>query len=435
MREAPPWRPLLQGGEREQALHVVRSVAEALEAHARSSSLKVGLTGGAAGLTGGSAGLALFFAYLHRVEPSVRHEDVSERLLQASMEAVSSQPMSAALSSGFTGVAWVVEHLQNSGHEVEEDALLEIDEALLQLLETPPWSGTHDLISGLAGLGVYALERLPRPSAVQCLERVVARLAETAQTLPEGIAWWTQGPFLPAWRRARSSQPVCDLGVAHGVPGIMGVLAGAVSAGVSAEESRRLLRGAWDYLWAHRMPYPGARIPDAVAPDLTPRPTRSGWCYGDPGVSLVLHGVARTLGDSQREEAALALACEAAHRPLEETRVADAGLCHGSAGLAHIYNRLYQATGRSELAAAARQWLDHTLGLWQPGQGIGGYRVQNAREDGELFWDVSPGLLAGEAGTALALLAAASPVEPAWDRSLLMSLRPPERAQSSMTSR
>jgi hypothetical protein len=181
------------------------------------------------------------------------------------------------------------------------------------------------------------------------------------------------------------------------------------------------------------MPSPGARFPDAVAPGMEPRPTRSAWCYGDPGVALVLHGVARALGDPQGEEAALALACEAARRATEETRVVDAGLCHGSAGLAHIYNRLYQATGRSELAAAARQWLDHTLGLWQPGQGIGGYRVQNAREDGELFWDVSPGLLAGEAGVALALLAAASSVEPAWDRTLLMSLRPRHLLQARST--
>ena len=50
--------------------------------------------------------------------------------------------------------------------------------------------------------------------------------------------------------------------------------------------------------------------------------------------------------------------------------------------------------------------------------------------DGAPTWVDDAGLLTGAAGIALALLAAATPVEPAWDRMLLTSI-PPRRAGSA----
>jgi hypothetical protein len=39
-------------------------------------------------------------------------------------------------------------------------------------------------------------------------------------------------------------------------------------------------------------------------------------------------------------------------------------LCHGSAGLAHPFNRMYQMTADQTLADAARFWVERTLELW-----------------------------------------------------------------------
>jgi class I lanthipeptide synthase len=43
-----------------------------------------------------------------------------------------------------------------------------------------------------------------------------------------------------------------------------------------------------------------------------------------------------------------------------------------------------------------------------------------------MAWRGTPGLLTGAAGVGLALLAAATPVEPSWDRMLLVALPPGE---------
>jgi lantibiotic modifying enzyme len=113
---------------------------------------------------------------------------------------------------------------------------------------------------------------------------------------------------------------------------------------------------------------------------------------------------------------AVRLGLEAADRPLDRTGVTDAGLCHGAAGLAHLFNRLHQLTGVAAFAAAARTWIERTLDA-----------VTAALSDEEpastaprVAWNGS-GVLEGASGIALALLAASTGDEPLWDRMFLVS--------------
>jgi hypothetical protein len=121
---------------------------------------------------------------------------------------------------------------------------------------------------------------------------------------------------------------------------------------------------------------------------------------------------------------ALSIAWRASQRPPKQSGVVDAGLCHGAAGLGHLFNRMYQATGESWLAEAARSWFARALAMRRPGQGIGGYAAWLPGDDGALTWVADPSLLTGAAGIALALLAATTAVEPAWDRMLLVAIPP-----------
>jgi hypothetical protein len=85
---------------------------------------------------------------------------------------------------------------------------------------------------------------------------------------------------------------------------------------------------------------------------------------------------------------------------------------------------MYQATGDSGLAEAARFWFERALAMRQPGRGIGGYEAWAPAEDRDMTWVAEAGLLTGAAGIGLALLAATTPIEPAWDRMLLVAIPP-----------
>jgi lantibiotic biosynthesis protein len=301
-----------------------------------------------------------------------------------------------------------------------------VDDALLRLLSrVDRWPAPYDLVVGLTGLGVYALQRYPRPVAIECLRRVVELLHECAQHDEHGLYWWTPpAEILDQEDRKRYPSGRVDLGVAHGVAGPIALLGSICGAGVQQAMARPLLEGAISWLLAHSVATEADRtFPVWVAPGFQPSPARCAWCYGDPGIAAALLMAARGLGDASWEQAAVALARRAAERPASETGVVNASFCHGAAGLAHLYNRMYQATGDPKLGRAALYWLERTLDFYRLARDNGGSWVQGSWDPGqrELWTWTGTELVEGAAGVALVLLAAATSVEPTWDRMFLVS--------------
>jgi len=417
------WRPLLEGAIAEEAMEAAKGVAEAIGRRRRRR--RGPKRRQEPSLADGAAGIAVLYAYLGEAGLGGRYESASRRLLEEAGEAVGSVTMAPSLYGGFAGVAWATAHLQEQLFGSDKaDSTGSVDQALKRYVSRPGWWGAYDLVSGLVGFGVYALERLPAPAAIACLEGIVDRLEETAKRRADGIAWHTAPELLPLWQRERWPRGYYNLGLAHGVPGVIALLGGVCAAGVRRRKARKLLDGAVAWLLRQkRRSRAGSRFPGWIAPD-TPRETcRSAWCYGDPGVAAALLCAARSMGKPGWERKALKLAQRSAERPPEEAGVVDAGLCHGAAGLGHLFNRMYQATGDATLRQAARFWFERTLAMRKPGRGVGGFSALLANEDGTRDWDDDPGLLTGAAGVALALLAATTSIEPAWDRMLLLSTR------------
>jgi lantibiotic modifying enzyme len=410
------WQPIFAGQEAARATAAIDSNAGAL---AEWPSFPEDDPFGAS-LATGEAGLALFFSYLDRARPGARYADLAAERLERAIDRVAASFHRPGLYQGFVSIAWTVEHLRD--RQDEDDPNEEIDRALFELLARTPWYDGHDLTSGLAGLGAYALERWPGATASACLARVCQRLEELAVPQEVGLAWPTAEWNLYPEERQRFPHGMINLGVAHGVPGVLPVLAQAAAVGAAPESARALLRGAVAWLLSRKLPAGGESVfPDAWGPGAELRPARAGWCYGDPGIAATLWVTARVAGEPAWEAEALSLAHTAARRPPETGGVRDACLCHGAAGLGHLFNRLYQATGDPELLAAARTWMERALDLREPGRGVAGFVTWGPDATGAMDWRDDPSLLTGAAGVALALLAATTSVEPAWDRVLLLS--------------
>jgi hypothetical protein len=216
-------------------------------------------------------------------------------------------------------------------------------------------------------------------------------------------------------------RPSC-LGMAEGIAGVIAFLGAACHAGISVGVSRPLLAASISWLLAReRPPDSGYRFPVFHFPGAQPISSRLAWWVGDLGIAASLHMAARGAAEPAWETAARRVALAAASRA--HTRFTEPGLAIGAAGAGHLFNRLHQATGEADLAGAARLLMRRALALREPGCGIAGFRVA-PRGDLEGWWD-DPGFLHGATGIGLALLAAVSPVEPAWDRVLLLSLPRP----------
>ncbi len=410
------WQPILDGELNAQAQDATQSIVADLTAPQIAPSQE-----------NRKAGIALFLAYLTKSFPSQTNQSLVLDWLDQSIDILATQTLTEQLYGGFTEVAWVAEHIQNLGIGVESDADLneEIDQVLFEYLSQPDWYKTYDLIGGLVGLGVYVLERGSRPVALECLDLILDHLEGLAEVSPQGITWFTTPSMLSANQQKLYPQGYYNLGVAHGVPGVIGLLGQICQSGHEVKRAKRLLDGAVEWMLAQKLADQSKSIfPGWMIPGEPPTPTRVAWCYGDLGIAAALLLAARSVGESAWEHQAIEIVLQTANRTYDQSGVIDAGLCHGAAGLVHLLNRMYQATGNTRLKQAACQWVEYTLRLRQPGEGIGGYFAYLPTENGGFGTIPDPTFLTGASGIGLALLAATTPVTPDWDRLLLASVPP-----------
>ncbi|MEM7350298.1 MAG: lanthionine synthetase C family protein [Acidobacteriota bacterium] len=415
------WRRLLEGDLAAEAQQAVDRLAGGLAK--LPTGYAQGAQWGAAALDAGRLGQALFWAYRARVTDDAEAADRAVECFDAASDELVRLPMQPILYAGFLGTAWVGDYLQEWIFEADDDLASEdddngeIDAALLKSLTPTTGLWNCDLLKGLVGCGVYALQRLPRRRAVLCLERIVDHLAARAVEVGPGVSWPPLAEVDP--------RVTYRLGLAHGTAGVVAFLAAVCRAGVATDRARPLLDQAC--AWLLSVLAPGgdvSRCPVRVSPEGDVAPPALSWCSGSPGIAAGLLLAARCCEHRGWETAALELA-RAASASSED--LPDAGFCHGAAGVAHTFHRMYQATGEPTFAAAARTWLQRLLASQQLDMGETGFFTDplsphiGVRPGGPELQETG-GLMRGAAGIGLVLQAAISDEAPDWDRLMLLSV-------------
>lgn len=420
-----PWTPTLTGSLRAEAEGAACGIADALLAAAPTTEATDNLEYGS--LQSGVAGQAVLFAYLylHTAEP--RYRAAAETLLSLAADWIAAVPLRPQLYEGFVGVAWATHHVTQCLMSASvADSCDEIDDALIHYLGFPTRQPMQfDLLRGLAGVAVYALERLPRAGARRCLERILDHLEALAEHDEHGLAWRTY-PEMLKMDELKYPAGNFNLGVAHGSPGVIAVLAQICRMRIDRERAGALLDGAVRSLLARRhLDRNPSRTPSFYYPGVPADHGRLAWCHGDPGVAITLLLAASCLNRSDWAIEALDAAESALEVRDSDFPPRDATLCHGAIGLAHIYNRLFQMCGDERMKDAVTAWVRQALTLRRPsGCGTAGFSSWRPLGDTEPIpwgWRDESGFLTGASGTALGLLAASSAVEPAWDRVLGLS--------------
>jgi hypothetical protein len=394
---------------------------------------------------------ALLYGYLAVTRNDYVWAARATECLNYAIDEAGKQLRSLDLFGGLTGLGWTVEHLSqllnqasfatddypNVSHVCEDnqaneeppidgDLNAEIDTVLLSNLQQYNSSRPYDLISGLVGFGVYFLERAPKETAIQGVRAVFDRLEALAVRTPDGFTWYSGPDLLPEWQQKQCPNGYYNLGVAHGIPGIIHFLSEvSATAIIDKPRSHQLLEGAVNWLIAQRRPVGSRSIFGSwLVPGEGQSDSRLAWCYGDLGILAVLFQVARRAEREDWQKFASKLLDHCLDWPLEESGIKDAPLCHGAIGVAHIFNRLYQSENDSRCRDAAFIWFERALGMRQRIGGAGGFSRRRPDPDGRDVWEASPAFLDGAIGVALALMSAMTSIEPAWDRMLMLSGRP-----------
>jgi lantibiotic modifying enzyme len=183
-----------------------------------------------------------------------------------------------------------------------------------------------------------------------------------------------------------------------------------------------LLNGAVNYLLGNTLDPEkySCNFPSWISTDYPVSGSRLAWCYGDLGIGMSLWQAAQVTGNKAwRKKAIDTLIHTTGRRNPKENAVIDAGLCHGAAGIAHIYNRVYHHTGNEIFKELALHWLEVTMKLAVYEDGYAGYKAWHTEKYGG--WVAEAGLLEGVAGIGLMLISMIAEIVPGWDRCLFLS--------------
>ncbi|MBI9034146.1 MAG: lanthionine synthetase C family protein [Bacteroidales bacterium] len=370
-------------------------------------------------LMGGKSGISILFLYYASLTQSQKYHDAGIVLLEEIINDLETIPMDFTFARGITGVAWTLNHLLQKEilEEDTEDLLKDFDLHILEALKHHLKLKNYDYLYGAVGIAHYFASRLPNETATTGLNLFIKEIDKNKIIHSKGgIKFPTQ---------TSTGEDRYNLGISHGIPAIIAVLNKLYDANIEPKTTSSLIKEACSYILTQKL-NPNKHI--SIFPSVESKNgeeisnSRLGWCYGDLGIGNVLLNSANLLNLSALKQEAIEILKSSTTRiDMDTNSIFDTCFCHGTAGVAHIYNRIYQTTGDEVFRIASKYWLNKTLDLATFEDGISGFKTFYIEDDNSEAWMKDIALLHGATGIGLSLCSAVSDSNTAWDEAFLLS--------------
>ncbi len=369
------------------------------------------------GLMGGTIGIALYFLYYAKLMDKQEPYDIGLETLESVFESINNGFNYHTHAGGLAGIGSVIELLREDDLiELDSnDTLGALDKHLYKMMMHEIKNKNYDFLHGAVGIGYYFIRRKSNKSYKIYLTDLIEELDKNSTKDEEGIRWLS---VLDKEKKTKGF----NLSLSHGLASIIVFLSKVYKEGIAKEKTLILLQGAVKYLINQKLDTSKhkSNFPSWVCEGEPSMYSRMAWCYGDLGIGIALWLAAEnTTNEEWKNKAVEILLHTTKRKTAKETGVVDAGLCHGTAGIAHIYNRMYNFTNRNEFKESAVYWFNKTLELNIYNDTLSGYKAHRSEKYGGSYEDF--GFLEGIAGIGLAFISAISNIEPVWDETLFLS--------------
>jgi len=363
------------------------------------------------GLMDGDAGISLFYCYLDKSRNTSAYEPVINDLVSSSFNSLNNGYEYPTFCSGISGILWSIHHLSREGFLDTDDYFEELTPYLEQRMMEFASVKNIDYMHGANGLGLYLLHHSDKiDSAI--IDKLLNALNENATFEHELVKWKTVV-------NSKTKLEGFNLSLSHGISSTIIILSLLLEKYPGQQQAKNLLRLSVNFLLSEKNRNGEYSLfPGYLTEGEFTRESRLSWCYGDLGIATALYKAGTVLDRPDLITESINIMKHAAtRRDLQQNRVIDMAICHGSGGIAHMFNRFYQQTGIEEFQDAAVYWIEKTISMAIHPDGHAGYKTYK----GEQGWQSDTNLLNGIAGIGLVFISAISDVEPKWDRCLLLS--------------
>lgn len=387
-------------------------------------------------LSHGYPGILLLFATLDQLYNEEGWDAFSHQYVLKIKETIeASSSINLSLFGGLTGACFAIQQASR-GRSRYQKLLSRLNSHLIQNtkksfldplkenieLGIPVSPTLYDPISGITGIGIYAISNLECPQMNLFLHDMLNICICLTQKIHVGSnevpGWYVpqQYQFLEEDKK-KYPKGNFNLGIAHGVSGILAFLCIAASHGIVLKGHLEAIQTLT--LWVlskkqqqDKQVYWKGRIPleeelgEEHIKDF--KPMTGAWCYGTAGISRTLYLAGKVLHDPLIQKNALDAFLSIFPYKEGDSFLADPSFCHGVAGLLTITRLMLRDTGLVQLQEEVQKLENLLMNLYNP-QFPFGFKdkapvITEKKELGEFSFIDNPGILTGVSGILLSLL-------------------------------
>ena len=366
------------------------------------------------GLYSGDFGILLFLFYYSRYSKKDKYISLTEKFAEELFNTFPQKIRLHTFCSGLSGIMYLIEFLRENGFidmdisEVQST----FDEYLILRMRQDMQKHNHDFMHGALGVGLYFLKK---GSNKKSILELIDFLYNTAE--------FDVQKKVCKWKSVISAEKNIigyNISLSHGISSIIIFLSHVIRSGIIEKKVMEMLNGSVNYVLSQQIDierfgscFPSLSLDEKSYPITG---SRLAWCYGDLGIAMALWQAGNTIKESKWIKKGLDVLQKSTQRlDISKNKVCDAGICHGSAGIALIYHHMYIETQLSEFKDATSYWLNKTLKFSQHEDGLAGYKTYFSDE-----WISDYSLLTGISGIGLALLSCIEEGSQCWDEMILL---------------
>lgn len=278
----------------------------------------------------------------------------------------------------------------------------------------------YDIMYGLTGTANYLLNFKSEEKIKNTLLNILQYLTDICQVNDNGIPKFaveaTQSKLLHLTDNPKIRY--VNLGVAHGIPGILLLLCKAYEMGIYVPKQLDTIKSVSEYIFDSCIKNNTEIFWEAqkiLGVDDKIVQSRDAWCYGTPGVAYSLLVASKLLNADEMCNLAIN-SMKVSLTRLRET--ISPTFCHGVSGLCCLARKFYEYTNDNYFYETQMKLLGYILESYNV-QNPFGFKDKEL-EKGKIVDKDEIGLLTGTSGVLLTILSCYRPIKTKWDSIFLL---------------
>lgn len=327
------------------------------------------------GLYDGAFGVLLFLNYFLRYSQDTKTSIIVDIYAEKLVQNLDKNINNHTYSGGFAGVLYLFEFLRKQEFiDIDiQDVEYRLEDYLFKSMNEDLLNNNYDFLHGAIGVGFYFLKK---NNANKPILKLIDFLYDTAnKDFDNKIFKWKSLLDI----NTRNCRMGYNISLSHGMSCIVIFLSRVIDNKIESEKLSVMLTCSVNYLLSQIIENQdlGSFFPHYSREDINTSLSKSrlAWCYGDLGVAFAIWKAGCVTNNLTWQNKALSILLSSISRlSCLDNNVYDAGICHGTAGIAMIYRRMYIETNMFEFMNASNYWLNQTLLQSRFSDGLAGYK-------------------------------------------------------------